>query len=149
SSPTPVTVTNGCVTTQNFALARNAAEPTPTPPPPLQTINPPALNDPGATINTHNYTVTWSPAEVTTGLASYVIEESTDYVNPLFDNADGLTPPGQAGSLWTSGSVNDPWIQNPAYHNSLPNSYFANPEDSGFSLAIDTSLALNSPITIS
>src|SRR5439155_18685277 len=73
SSPTPVTVTNGGVTTQDFALVRNLAEPTPTPPPPLQTINPPVLNDPGATINTNNYSVTWSPAEVTTGLASYVI----------------------------------------------------------------------------
>jgi hypothetical protein len=70
-------------------------------------------------------------------------------VNPLFDNADGTTPPGQAGSLWTSGSTTDPWVQNPAYHNSLPNSYFANPQDSGFALTIDTSLALINPITIS
>jgi len=146
-----VTLTDGGVTEQNFILDRNTAEPTPTPVPalkPLDTVNPPVLNDPGVTITTNNYSVSWSAAEVTTGLSGYVIEESTDYVNPLFDNADGTTPPGQSGSLWTSGDINDPWTPNPAYHHSVPNSYFANPEDSGFTLAIDTSLALQNSITI-
>jgi hypothetical protein len=150
SSPTPVTVTNGGVTTQNFALVRNLAEPTPTPPPPLQTINPPVLNDPGATINTNNYTVTWSPAEVTTGLASYVIEESTDYVNPLFDNADGTNLPGQAGSLWDTGdSTGDTtgWIQNPTYHNSVPNSY-EGPAYGPVPLQFNPDLTLKDNITI-
>ena len=149
SSPTGVTVTNGGVTTQNFALVRNLAVPTPTPPPPpaaLQTVNPPVLNDPGTTITTNNYTLTWSPAEVTTNLASYVVEESTDYVNPLFDNADAtLTPPQTVGPLWTTGPSSDPWTQNPTYHNSLPNSYFGNAQSGA---AADTSLTLASNVTI-
>jgi hypothetical protein len=148
SSPTVVTVTNGGVTTQNFALARNLAVPTPTPPPPsvLRTVNPPVLNDPGTTITTNNYTLTWSAAEVTAGLASYVVEESTDYVNPLFDNADAtLTPPQTVGPLWTTSPSSDPWTQNPAYHNSLPNSYFGNAQSGA---AADTSLTLASNVTI-
>jgi len=149
SSPTAVTLTNGGVTTQNFALVRNLAVPTPTPPPPpaaLQTVNPPVLNDPGTTITTNNYTLTWSPAEVTTNLASYVVEESTDYVNPLFDNADAtLTPPQTVGPLWTTSPSSDPWTQNPAYHNSLPNSYFGNAQSGA---AADTSLTLASNVTI-
>jgi Carboxypeptidase regulatory-like domain len=150
NSATNVTVTDGGVTTQNFALVRNQAEPTPTPAPPtvLQTVNPPVLNDPGGTITTNNYTLTWSPAEVTAGLASYVVEESTDYVNPLFDNADGTAPPGQAASLWTSGSTTDPWIVSPQYHNSVPNSYEAPGEDEGFLFGIDTSLTLKNNITV-
>ncbi|HEV2045363.1 MAG TPA: carboxypeptidase-like regulatory domain-containing protein [Chthoniobacterales bacterium] len=148
SSSSAVTVTNGGVTTQNFALARNLAVPTPTPPPPsvLRTVNPPVLNDPGATITTNNYTLTWSAAEVTAGLASYVVEESTDYVNPLFDNADAtLTPPQTVGPLWTTSPSSDPWTQNPAYHNSLPNSYFGNAQSGA---AADTSLTLASNVTI-
>jgi carboxypeptidase family protein/dockerin type I repeat protein len=150
SSPTAVTVTNATVTTQDFVLTRNLAVPTPTPAPPivLQTVNPPVLNDPGGTITTNNYAVTWSPAEVTTGLASYIVEESTDYANPLFDNADGTAIPGDAASLWTAGQQTDPWIPNPAFHNSVPNSYFAGGEDSGFAAPIDTSLTLKSNITI-
>jgi hypothetical protein len=120
--------------------------PTPTPlPNPLQTRNPPVLNDPGATITTSNYTVTWSPAEVTTGLASYVVEESTDYVNPLFDNADGTALPGQAGSLWVTSPSTDPWRLDPTYRNSLPNSYFG---DSQASVATNPSLTLANNITI-
>src|SRR5438132_668102 len=99
-------------------IARSATRPDtihhPTPPHPLQTVNPPVLNDPGGTIGTGDYTLTWSPAEVTTGLAGYVVEESIDYVNPLFDNADGASLPGQPGSLWTSGDPLDPWTVNPA-----------------------------------
>jgi hypothetical protein len=150
SSPTPVTVTNGGVTQQDFALARNLAVPTPTPAPPtvLRTVNPPVLNDPGTTITTNNYAVTWSAAEVTAGLASYVVEESTDYVNPLFDNADGVTPPGQAGSLWGTDNAPQPWTQNPAYHNSAPNSYAASGGDLGFISPVNTSLFLNNNITI-
>jgi hypothetical protein len=150
SSPTAVTVTSGGVTTQNFALARNLAVPTPTPAPPvvLQTVNPPVLNKPGGTITTNNYTLTWSPAEVTTNLASYIVEESTDYVNPLFDNADGTNLPGQAGSLWTAGQQTDPWIVNPTYHNSAPNSYEAPGLDGGLTFRINTGLTLISPITI-
>ena len=150
SSAAGVTVTNGGVTTRDFALVRNAAVPTPTPAPPkvLQTVNPPVLNDPGTTITTSSYSVSWNPAEVTAGLASYVVEESTDYVNPLFDNADGATPPGQAASLWTSGSTTDPWIVSPQYHNSIPNSYHAPGEDEGFLFGIDTSLTLKNNITV-
>ncbi|HEX8078419.1 MAG TPA: carboxypeptidase-like regulatory domain-containing protein, partial [Chthoniobacterales bacterium] len=152
SSTVVVSLSDGAATTQDFALVRNLAEPTPAPPAPklpLQTVNPPVLNDPGATITTSDYNVTWSAAEVTSGLANYVIEQSTDYVNPLFDNADdAANPPGQAGSKWTSGAVNDPWIQNPAYSNSAPLSYNAQGEDSGFVVAIDTSLTLKSAITV-
>jgi hypothetical protein len=150
SSPTAVTVTNGNVTEQNFVLTRNLAVPTPTPAPPvvLQTVNPPVLNDPGTTSATNSYTVTWNPAEVTAGLASYIVEESTNYANPLFDNADGTAIPGDAASLWTAGQQTDPWVQNPAFHNSVPNSYFAGGEDSGFAAPIDTSLTLKSNITI-
>jgi hypothetical protein len=106
------------------------------------------LNDPGGTISTNSYTVSWNPAEVTTDLAGYVIEESTDYVNPLFDNADGSAQPGDAASLWTAGAPSNPWTQNPAYHNSAPNSYAASGEDSGYVLPNDTSLTLKSNITI-
>jgi len=149
SSSVSVTITNGGNTVQNFALMRNIAEPTPTPTPPLppsQLVNPPVLNDPGGTINTGSYNVTWSPAEVTTGLANYVIEESTNYVNPLFDNADGTNMPGQAGSLWNTSAAPDSWTENPTYHSSVPNSYFANGETGGVS--VDTNITLKNNITI-
>jgi hypothetical protein len=76
------------------------------------------------------------------------LEESTDYSNPLFDNADGTAMPGDAASLWTAGQATDPWVENPTFHNSVPNSYFAGGEDSGFAAPIDTSLSLKSNITI-
>jgi hypothetical protein len=151
SSASGVTVTNGAITTQNFALGRNLAEPTPVPTPfptALQTVNPPVLNDPGDTITTNNYSLSWSPAEVTTELVGYVIEESTDYVNPLFDNADGAPQPGDAASLWTAGQPSNPWIQSPAYYNSAPNSYAVNGEDSGYILPNESSLTLKNNISI-
>jgi hypothetical protein len=149
SSPTTVVVTNGGNTIQNFALTLNPAQPTPTPTPtplPLETVNPPALTAPSGTTTTNSYPVTWSPAEVTTNLDHYVIEESTDYVNPLFDNADGTNPPGQLSSLWATTPSNNPWTQSPTYSHSMPFSYFANGQG-GAGLA-DTSLTLLSNITI-
>ena len=149
ASPMTETITNGNTTRQDFALTRNLNDPTPTPTPiplPLQTVNPPVLNDPGTTITTNSFPLTWSPAEVTSGLTGYVIEESTDYVNPLFDNADGTAQPGQAGSLWntTASELPNQWTQDPAYHNSLPLSYFVSGTTDGF----DTSLTLKSAITV-
>lgn len=152
SSASGVAVTDGGVTVQNFALSRNQAVPTPTPAPltVLQNVNPPVLNDPGATITTNSFALTWAPAEVTSGLTGYVIEESTDYVNPLFDNADGTNLPGQAGSLWnTDDSTGDTagWIQNPAYHNSVPDSY-EGPAPGPVPLEFNPSLTLKNNITI-
>jgi hypothetical protein len=151
SSSASVTVTNNGTTTQNFALARNG-QPIPTPTPTqLQTVNPPVLNDPGTTINTNNYTVTWTPAEVTSGLANYVVEESTDYVQPIFDNADGtVTPPATVGPLWTTGdSTGDTtgWIQSPANHNSGSFSY-EGPAPGPVPLQFDPDLTLKNNITI-
>jgi Carboxypeptidase regulatory-like domain len=156
SSPTTVTVTNGGTTIQNFALTRNPAQPTPTPTPPplpLETVNPPALTAPSGTTTTNSYTVTWSPAEVRANLASYIVEESTDYVNPLFDNADGMvTPPATVGPLWSTSPATLPWTQSTAFFHSMPFSYFANAavnENLGFANgSADTSLTLNNNITI-
>jgi len=154
SSPTTVTVTNNGTTIQNFALTRNPAQPSPTPAPtplPLETVNPPALTAPSGTTTTNSYTVTWSPAEVTTNLASYIVEESTDYVNPLFDNADGTNPPGQMGSLWatsTTGPAPNPWTQSAAFFHSMPFSYFGNGATYEAAGAIDTNLTLLHNITI-
>jgi hypothetical protein len=152
NSASNIAVTDGGVTTQDFVLARNQAEPTPAPLPPvqLQTVNPPVLNDPGTTITTNSFPVSWSPAEVTTGLTGYVIEESTDYVNPLFDNADGTSLPGQAGSLWNTGDDTGDtpgWVQNPTYHNSVPNSY-EGPATGPVPFAFDPFLTLKNNITI-
>jgi hypothetical protein len=155
STATGVPVTNGGNTVQNFALTRNPAQPTPTPAPtplPLETVNPPALTGPSGTTTNSSYMVTWSPAEVTTNLANYIVEESTDYVNPLFDNADGLvTPPATVGPLWST-SPTLPWTQSSAFFHSMPFSYFANaPAAESISFATgnaDTSLTLNNNITI-
>ncbi len=153
SSPTTVTVTNGGNTRQDFALTRNPAQPTPTPAPtplPLETVNPPALTAPSGTTTTNSYTVTWSPAEVTANLASYIVEESIDYVNPLFDNADGtVTPPATVGPLWATSSSSgnpNPWTQSPTYFHSMPFSYFGNGQTGG--VVVDTSLTLLNNITI-
>ncbi|HEX8077251.1 MAG TPA: carboxypeptidase-like regulatory domain-containing protein, partial [Chthoniobacterales bacterium] len=143
-----VVLTNGNTTRKDFVLMRNLAEPTPTPPPlpgPLQNVNPPVLNDPGATTTSNHYGVSWSAAEVTTGLAKYVLEQSTDYVVSLFDNADGTAMPGDAASPWTRGNMTNPWIQDPAYRHSLPNSYYCNGEGS---FGVDSSLTLKNAITI-
>ncbi|HWY51859.1 MAG TPA: carboxypeptidase-like regulatory domain-containing protein [Chthoniobacterales bacterium] len=155
SSPTTVTVTNGGTTVQNFALTRNPSQPTPTPTPtplPLETVNPPALTAPSGTTTNNSYTVTWSPAEVTANLASYIVEESTDYVNPLFDNADNpAAPPGQAGSLWATSSSTpnpNPWTQSPAFFHSMPFSYFGNGATNEAAGPADTSLTLLNNITI-
>jgi len=161
STATGVTVTNGGNTVQNFALTRNPAQPTPTPAPtplPLETVNPPALTGPSGTTTNNSYMVTWSPAEVTTNLANYIVEESTDYVNPLFDNADNAAaPPGQAGSFWSTSysgvpETPNPWTQDPTFSHSMPLSYFANgaiSENNGFTFGnADSSLMLNSNITI-
>jgi hypothetical protein len=152
NSASNIAVTDGGVTVQNFALVRNQAVPTPTPPPPtvLQTVNPPVLNDPGTTVTTNSFALTWSPAEVTAGLTGYVIEESTDYVNPLFDNADGTNLPGQAGSAWNTGDDTGDtagWIQNPAYHTSAPNSY-EGAAPGPVPLQFDPDLTLKNNITI-
>src|SRR5262249_27299145 len=74
------------------------------------------------------------------------IEEATDYVNPVFDNADGTTPPGQSGSLWSTSPSDNPWTPDPTYHNSLPDSYFGDAQG-GLGLS-DTSLTLTNAITI-
>jgi len=150
-----VPVTNGGNTVRNFALTRNPAEPTPTPAPtplPLETVNPPALTAPSGTTTSSSYSVTWNPAEVTTGLGNYIVEESTDYVNPLFDNADGVvSPPATVGPLWST-TPTLPWTQTSAFFHSMPFSYFANaPAAESISFATgnaDTSLTLNNNITI-
>jgi carboxypeptidase family protein len=148
SSSVTVTITDGGTTVQNFALTRNLAEPTPPPTPlpdPLQNVNPPALNDPGATITTNNYSVSWSAAENTTNLDHYVVEESTDYVSVLFDNAEGAQP-GDAASPWASESGGLPamWVKNTEYFHSPVTSYFTTGPTDGF----DTSLTLKAAITI-
>ena len=148
SGPVTVTITDGGTTVQNFSLTRNPAEPTPAPTPlpdPLQNVNPPVLNDPGTTITTRNYTVSWSAAESTANLDHYVIEESIDYVSVLFDNAEGAQP-GDAGSPWESTSTNLPaaWVKNSGYFHSLATSYFTTGPTDGF----DTSLTLKAAITI-
>ncbi len=151
SSTNGVAVTDGGVTVQNFTLTRDQAVPTPPPAPRiLQTVNPPVLSDPGTTVTTNSYTLNWTAAEVTAGLSGYVIEESTDYVNPLFDNADGTSLPGQAGSAWnTDDDTGDTagWIQNPAYHSSAPNSY-EGPAPGPAPIQFDPSLTLKNNITI-
>ncbi len=152
SSPTVVSVTNGGVTVQNFVLTFNPAQPTPTPTPPtiLETVNPPVLTAPSGTTTNNSYAVTWNPAEVTTNLASYIVEESTDYVNPLFDNADSTpTPPSTVGPLWnTDDDTGDTtgWVVSPAYHNSAPDSY----EGPGIPAAFlfDPRLTLKNAVTI-
>ena len=156
TSSATVTVTAGGTTTQNFALVRNLAEPTPALPPvpdPLQTVNPPALNDPGTTITTNTYNLSWSAAEVTTNLAHYVVEESTDYVSPLFDNADGTTMPGDAGSLWASsssgGSFPGAWAKNSEYFHSAPTSYFTTGPTDGFNISLTQKTAITIPATVS
>jgi hypothetical protein len=157
SSPTTVTLTNGGVTTQNFALTRNPAQPTPTPAPPtvLETVNPPVLVGPSGTTTNTSYTVTWNPAEVTTNLDHYIVEESTDYVEPLFDNADGtVTPPATVGPLWTTTSspppaaAPNPWTQSPTFSHSMPFSYFGNGATNEAIGSADTNLTLNNNITI-
>jgi Carboxypeptidase regulatory-like domain len=161
STATGVTVTNGGNTVQNFALTRNPAQPTPTPVPtplPLETVNPPTLTAPSGTTTNSSYSVTWSPAEVTTGLGNYIVEESTDYVNPLFDNADGIvTPPSTVGPLWSTSysgvpETPNPWVQNGTYSHSFPHSYFANgviSTNNGFTFGnADSSLTLNNNITV-
>jgi hypothetical protein len=85
---------------------------------------------------------------VTSGLASYVVEESTDYVTSLFDNAEGTTMPGDAASPWTSntgsGALPAAWVKNTEYFHSATNSYFTTGVTDGF----DTSLTLKNAITI-
>ncbi len=149
AGPVSVTVTDGGNIVQDFALDRNPGEPTPAPTPlpsPLQNVNPPVLNDPGTTVATGDYNVTWSAAEVTTNLDHYVVEESTDYVSSLFDNADGTAQPGDASSPWTSTSTGIPaaWVRNTDYFHSAPTSYFTTGPTDGF----DTSLTLKTAITI-
>ena len=153
STANPVAVTNGGNTVQNFALTVNG-QPTPTPAPtplPLETVNPPALTAPTGTTTSSSYTVTWNAAEVTANLANYIVEESTDYVNPLFDNADGVvTPPNTVGQLWSTSSsfgVN-PWTQSPAFFHSMPFSYFGNAAINEANGPADTTLTLNNNITI-
>lgn len=144
---TNVTIANNGVTTKNFTLQRNA-QPTPTPAAPrlpLPNVNPPTLNDPGTTINTNSYSLNWGPAETATGLVGYAIEESTDYVQVFFDNADGTTPPGQSGSPWSTGPSRNPWTQDPTYSHSAPFSYFGNAQSGA---SADTTLTLTSNITI-
>jgi len=153
SSPTTVTITNNGSTTQNFALARNMAVPTPTPPPPvvLETVNPPVLTAPSGTTTNNSYTVIWNPAEVTTNLASYIVDESTDYVQPLFDNAETTpTPPSTVGPLWnTDDDTGDTagWVVSPAFHNSGMFSY-EGPAPGPFLLSFDPRLTLKNAITI-
>jgi hypothetical protein len=114
--------------------------------PGLSFINPPTLNDPGEETTTGTFTVSWSHAESTTNLISYEVEESTNYLEPLFDDAEG----SQTAS-WTTDNnppINPPWTQNPTYFHSPVQSYWSSANELVGPVDIDTSLTLNHDITI-
>jgi hypothetical protein len=118
-------------------------------------LNPPQLADPGVTDPDGNYMLSWSAAEtsnnrgLTRTLSSYVVEESTNYVLNLFDNAQGTL-----GTYWTTnapGPSSPPWTQNSAY-NHTPNppppaqSYWSGGSE-GF-LGVNNTLTLTQALTI-
>ncbi len=113
-------------------------------------LNPPQLNDPGTTDSDGNYMLSWSAAEtsnnrgLTRTLALYDIEESSNYVLGLFDDAQGslatywtTNPPGSASA--------PPWTQSTAY-NHTPNP--PPPPESYWSAGGEGIVSLNNALTL-
>ena len=121
-------------------------------------LNPPVLADPGDTDPDGSYTLAWSPGEVSNNrglertLASYVVEEATDYSLTLSDDAEG-----SLATYWTTESGTQfslPWTKDATY-NHTPNapapgeSYWSQNAESGANLLdADARLVLTQPITI-
>jgi len=125
--------------------------------PAVMLLNPPQLADPGASDGDGEFTLSWVPAETSNnrGLtrtpALYVVEEATDYVRSLFDDAEG-----DIATYWTnetpgSGSSRPPWVQSPTY-NQTPNppapgeSYWSTGNEG--IVSIDNRITLTQPLTI-
>lgn len=119
-------------------------------------LNPPQLADPGTTDPDGNYMLSWSAAEtsnnrgLTRTLAFYVVEESTNFVLSLFDNAQG-----SLGTYWTTNAPGTPsappWTQSPAYNHTPnppppPESYWSAGGEGLVSL--NNALTLTNPVTI-
>lgn len=114
--------------------------------PALNFVNPPTLDDPGDVTTTGSFMLNWSHAESTANLLSYEVQESTNYVEPLFDDAEG-----SQSANWTTDNnppLNPPWTQNPAYFHSPVQSYWSSANELAGPIDIDTSLTLNHDITI-
>ena len=114
--------------------------------PGLNLINPPVLSDPGETDTDGTFTLSWTPAESTADLIAYHVDESTNYVDTLFDDAEG----SQAAN-WTTDMnppINPPWTQNPAFTSSGLLSYWSSANELVGPVDIDTSLTLNRDVTI-
>jgi hypothetical protein len=118
-------------------------------------LNPPQLTDPGTTDSDGDYLLSWSAAEtsnnqgLTRTLALYDIEESTNYVLGLFDNAQG-----SLGTYWTTnapGPSSPPWTQSATYNHTPnppppPESYWSAGSE-GF-LGVNNTLTLTQALTI-
>ena len=124
--------------------------------PSLTLLNPPQLADPGATDADGSYLLSWSPAESSNGRgvtrtpALYVVEESTNYVLGLFDNAQG-----SLGTYWTTNPpgtpASPPWTQSPTYNHTPnpqpgPESYWSSGSEG--LVSINNALTLTQPVTI-
>jgi subtilase family protein len=126
--------------------------------PSVSLLNPPGLADPGETDPDGNFTLNWSPAELsnnrglTRTLAFYVVEESTDYHLTLFDDAEGIQTAHWTTELGTEFS--QPWTKDSTYnHTQNPpppgESYWSQGVESGANvLDVDTRLVLNQDVTI-
>lgn len=126
--------------------------------PSVSLLNPPMLADPGETDPDGNFTLTWSPAELsnnrglTRTLAFYVVDESTDYHLTLFDDAEG-----DQAARWTTElgtQFSQPWTKDSSF-NHTPDppppgeSYWSQGVESGANiLDVDTRLVLNQDVTI-
>lgn len=113
----------------------------------LSAVNPPVLNDPGEVDGDGDYTLTWSHAEDTTGLTGYEIQRSTNYVEPLFDNAEG-----SLAASWTTSNAppfNPPWTQSPVYSSSPVLSFLSGGQEGGANLLDqESTLTLSRDLTI-
>lgn len=108
---------------------------------PLNFVNPPALADPGIFDTDGTYTLTWSAPETTAGLTHYVVQEATDLVQPLRDDAEGAIT-----ARWSTGALLTPWTASTLYAHSGSGSYWSGRGDAV--PLVDTSLTLLTAVTL-
>lgn len=108
---------------------------------PLNFVNPAVLAQPQNGDGDGRYTLSWQPPEETEGLISYVIQETTIYTRPLWDNAEG-----DLAQKWQSGQLTAPWRQDVQYAQSGITAYWSGRGDTG--ALIDSALTLKEAVTL-
>ncbi len=108
---------------------------------PLNFINPPQTTPIDNVDEDNSFIVSWQPAEETANLGGYVIQQSTTFALPLYDDAEGPITDN-----WTTGPIQAQWSASAQYARSGANSYWSGRGD--VVPLINSALSLNRDIVL-